>query len=258
MSEPAGPPKDYIVDAAFRANRILGGSEEGLKILNRGKHEDDEGAILLTEMEKDAEIRQNYDELEKKATTDQITELPNQLAFDEMIDGVTSLYNREHAQHEGVFVVFDLTGLKIANDNYGHIAGDRYLRSFADALRRNSRASDRIFRLGKTADEFLLYLPGSISEQNLKIVLDRIEHNLEVFQDMAQTKDRGIEYGVSSVVSFFGRGATPREAFLAASEKMGDAKDVKKARAIGGENVKDGRVMGVGRLYINSAKDVAW
>ena len=58
-------------------------------------------------------------------------------------------------------VLADVDGLKVANDTFGHDAGDRLLVAVADILHRSlTDAEDRrAFRIG--GDEFAILLPGA-------------------------------------------------------------------------------------------------
>jgi len=86
-------------------------------------------------------------------------------------DSLTGLYSRNYftsgldqeirrATRTGrpfALAMLDLDGLKAVNDRFGHEWGDRLLRSVADALRGDVRATDVAARLG--GDEFALMLP---------------------------------------------------------------------------------------------------
>lgn len=88
-------------------------------------------------------------------------------------DGLTGLYNRRYMEihlarlvHDAARTGRDLSVLmadidyfKAINDTYGHDAGDSVLKAVAERLRRNTRESDLICRMG--GEEFLLILPNT-------------------------------------------------------------------------------------------------
>lgn len=83
-------------------------------------------------------------------------------------DGLTGLYNRTFLEEEIKrldvkrqlpisIIMADLNGLKLINDSYGHLKGDRYLIKTAEILKESCRKEDIISRWG--GDEFVLLLP---------------------------------------------------------------------------------------------------
>ena len=70
-----------------------------------------------------------------------------------------------------VLAICDLDFFKQVNDTFGHIAGDRVLKSFVDIVRKNIRNSDVIIRYG--GEEFIIMLPA-ISKEKGKEILDKI------------------------------------------------------------------------------------
>ncbi|WP_243373490.1 sensor domain-containing diguanylate cyclase [Microvirga solisilvae] len=103
-------------------------------------------------------------------------------------DVLTKLYNRSfyvdelnRLERKGplpvTVIIIDLNGLKMANDQLGHAAGDALLRRAGEVL---SKAVDKprcAARIG--GDEFALLLPGT-DERDGKLVLESIENLLEV------------------------------------------------------------------------------
>lgn len=101
-------------------------------------------------------------------------------------DQLTGLYNRRYYQEELkridekknypiTMVMADVNGLKLANDAFGHLIGDRILISIADIFKKECRSGDVIARIG--GDEFILLLPKTNAQQAVKIV-DRIQNVL--------------------------------------------------------------------------------
>jgi diguanylate cyclase (GGDEF)-like protein len=102
-------------------------------------------------------------------------------------DHLTDLYNRAFFMEElhrldverqlPLSIIFaDLDGLKLINDTFGHIEGDRLLTSFAQALKGCVRQEDIAARLG--GDEFAVLLPKTSNETALGIVR-RVEDALK-------------------------------------------------------------------------------
>ena len=92
---------------------------------------------------------------------------------------LTGLYNRRFYEVELnrldtkrnlplTLVIADVNGLKMANDAFGHLIGDRLLVKVAAAIKKESRIDDIVARIG--GDEFVLLLPGTPLEDAEKIV----------------------------------------------------------------------------------------
>jgi len=68
-------------------------------------------------------------------------------------------------------IVLDLDGFKQANDQYGHLAGNRVLQEIARGLVESARHTDHVARLG--GDEFAIVAPG-VDQNNLSVLTERI------------------------------------------------------------------------------------
>jgi diguanylate cyclase (GGDEF)-like protein/PAS domain S-box-containing protein len=99
-----------------------------------------------------------HEELEVRASIDQLTSCFNRAATIELLDRAFS------AKHDGLghAVLFvDLDGLKEVNDQFGHAAGDQLIVTAADHIRAALRDGDFVGRLG--GDEFLVVCPRVLS-----------------------------------------------------------------------------------------------
>ena len=92
--------------------------------------------------------------LDKLATHDVLTGLPNRMMFSQLLNRAIQSAQRYKRQ----FVVFfiDLDRFKIINDTLGHEAGDRVLQEVAARLKQTLRAIDVVARLG--GDEFIILI----------------------------------------------------------------------------------------------------
>ncbi len=98
-------------------------------------------------------------------------------------DQLTGLYNRAFFEEELKrldtqrflpisIIMGDVNGLKVTNDAFGHLAGDKLLQKVANTLRDVCRQEDIISRWG--GDEFVILLPRtSLSEG--QIIVERIK-----------------------------------------------------------------------------------
>jgi diguanylate cyclase (GGDEF)-like protein len=81
------------------------------------------------------------------------------------------LSSREAGMHLAVCFI-DLDHFKSINDQFGHPAGDAFLKLAAQRLGLTIRANDILARWG--GDEFVLVLTSLHSQEQLKNILDRI------------------------------------------------------------------------------------
>ena len=94
-------------------------------------------------------------------------------------DVLTGLYNRAYIQQALEFldqdsnfpisvVAGDINGLKLVNDSFGHGEGDRLIVAISQILKKSTRESDVVGRVG--GDEFYLILPNTDSMAAKEII----------------------------------------------------------------------------------------
>ncbi len=104
--------------------------------------------------------------LELVARTDELTGLANRRAWDEAM--VRELARAARDGSELCVALIDLDHFKRFNDEHGHQAGDRLLKSVAASWREILRAGDVLARYG--GEEFAVALPGCSLEDGTSLV----------------------------------------------------------------------------------------
>lgn len=107
---------------------------------------------------------------EEQAMTDTLTGLRNRRALDMLL----ALMLDQEAEFG--LIHMDLDYFKAVNDTFGHAAGDHVLREVATILRRETRTTDTIARIG--GDEFVLVMPALTNPKLLTQVAKRLITNL--------------------------------------------------------------------------------
>jgi len=127
------------------------------------------------ELEKQkGELQEANGRLSALASTDGLTGLTNHRAFQERLE-----MEFEAAVREGTplsVVLSDVDNFKKLNDQYGHPAGDRVLKSVAATLREHAGARGVACRYG--GEEFVLILPG-FTEREAMVMADQVRQAIQ-------------------------------------------------------------------------------
>jgi len=157
----------------------------GKKIASHLQHVDENFHVCVTYLEKadltSMEIGTELMLIDNKrmiarATKDKLTGVLNRSLLEQLFFHQYEIALATNSSY--VFAMCDLDYFKKINDNYGHLTGDAVLKSFADLLKENLRASDIIVRFG--GEEFILILPALNyikGKEVLKKLCTKVKHS---------------------------------------------------------------------------------
>ncbi len=124
--------------------------------------------------------------------------------------------------------VLDVDDLKTINDQYGHSAGDRVIRSVADVMRRIFRRSDLLIRYG--GDEFVVLFPETEFEK-AEVALEHFREAVSAEGVESSVKGLSLRYRVSmGTAAYQEQFHSPEELFEAADQRMYQQKQPKQTR----------------------------
>ena len=133
---------------------------------------------LSTELVKDLfDQRQENTILKQQVGKDSMTDLNNHQRFREILQ-------REMTRSERYFnpislIFADIDDFKSINDTYGHLAGDRVIKTIAGSLKAELRDSDLVARYG--GEEFTIILPGT-ANAGAWDVAERLREKIDSFR----------------------------------------------------------------------------
>ena len=170
--------------------------------------------------------RGTEERLRHLATHDGLTELPNRLLLSDRLRMVIAQSRRSGQGF--VVATIGLDGFKKVNDGLGHPVGDAVLRMAAARLRKTLRDSDTLARVG--GDEFVVVLPGTHTEPQIKLVTNRL---LAAMQSPFEIDTHTVYLGASAGVSIYPQHAEDEVRLVAlADAAMSRAKETGKARCV--------------------------
>ncbi|HZB85927.1 MAG TPA: diguanylate cyclase [Gaiellaceae bacterium] len=156
--------------------------------------------------------------VERQASTDGLTELPNRRHFEEALEG--EITRAERFGGGLALILADLDDFKQVNDRHGHQAGDDVLRTFASILRATVREIDLPARYG--GEEFAVLLPQTDIEGANRLA-ERLRREL-ASRPMSTLPGSLVAVTASFGVAAFPDAATPAALFAAADDALYRAK----------------------------------
>lgn len=154
---------------------------------------------IMLQAEQERDFRAKEKDLYEQSNTDMLTGLLNRRAYDNACKMLIG--NRQ------VGVIFcDVNSLKYTNDNFGHEAGDKLIKSFASILK-NSFRNDETFRI--SGDEFVILLST--------IDKDIFDNRVDLFKKAVLEAN---SYPIASVGESYGNGEKLIDLIASAENKM--------------------------------------
>jgi diguanylate cyclase (GGDEF)-like protein len=127
--------------------------------------------------------------IKNDSTMDSITGIGNRSNFNEFVNHLVRM-NTKQAYY---FAMFDINGLKKINDAEGVAEGDRALAGMAEILKRCTRQSDFIARIG--ADEFIIAIKAKFDIEKLLTRFLKTLENYNNNPDPERKHTLSIAYG---------------------------------------------------------------
>ena len=187
-------------------------SEDGLEI---------EVRLSIDLMEQN--LRAEHDKLLLSSKLDD-TGLFNKKYFSKILSGLEESIEKGDGYFSIIFA--DINRLKYVNDNFGHDAGDEYIKTAANIVLKSCRSSDRCFRVG--GDEIIMLLPNCPKEAADKVIQRMIN-----FMDklpISLKKNNGnleeIKVHMSMGIASNSEGIRPKEVVKIADQRMESNKQI--------------------------------
>ncbi|KTG16754.1 MULTISPECIES: GGDEF domain-containing protein [unclassified Guyparkeria] len=170
-------------------------------------------------------LEEQLKQSEAKLFRDNLTGLPNRLAFDHRTRLEIARMRRDGAPL--TLAIWDLDHFKDINDQLGHQAGDKTLIIVAKTFNKLIRDVDMIARFG--GEEFVMLLPGASGEDALKVV-DRIREKLA--RTKLRSREREISVTASCGLATFAPDEEMETVFSRADDALYQAKEQGRNRCV--------------------------
>jgi diguanylate cyclase (GGDEF)-like protein/putative nucleotidyltransferase with HDIG domain len=152
-----------------------------------------------------------FRQAESTATTDFMTQLPNARSLFLQLD--SELARAKRGGKPLSVLVLDMNGLKIINDRFGHLEGNRILSQVATGLKSACREYDYVARMG--GDEFVVLLPGLRGDDTA----GRIDHLRQVIASAGHGLFPDKQLTASIGIASFPEDGTAAEQILAEADR---------------------------------------
>jgi diguanylate cyclase (GGDEF)-like protein/PAS domain S-box-containing protein len=178
-----------------------------------GTRDDHDGhKSYLCVMNDVSEFKSAQRRLQRIATTDHLTSLPNRQGLFDFVARLNS--QPEEKRNQTAFMFIDLDGFKAVNDTYGHEAGDELLKMVAKRLTKSTKANDFTARL--SGDEFIIVLQGLKQKSGIPTIAQRV---LDALSAPFEILNHQLNISASIGIADYSHGAKAAEDVLRMADK---------------------------------------
>jgi len=172
-------------DLFARIERGTDGRQRWVRIRGAPVQLPGHGAAFVGSMEDVTDARDHQEALERQATQDPLTGLPNRALLWRRLHQMLEAQPGDAADgveegREIALLFFDLDDFKLINDTLGHAAGDQLLMTIAKRLTDGVRPNDTVARLG--GDEFVVlcqvHADPALAAPEATTIADRLQRSL--------------------------------------------------------------------------------
>lgn len=170
-------------------------------------------------------LRKESNKGKENSVIDHLTQLPNRRWFDNEL--AIKIGHAERRNEAFWVIVLDIDRFKWINDQYGHLVGDKILKTISSL---KTRQGEPIARFG--GEEFVQILENDMGENGLSELINRylkdFKEKTSLILQKAQWKDDGNPQVKSATLSFgiskFEKGLTSEELIRRTDEALREAK----------------------------------
>lgn len=215
--------KSYVVVSPLIVKQEVNGIIIGQRKEKLGKFSLKDMELLATLTNQAAIGVENaslYEQTQKLAVTDGLTQLYNHRVFQERL--IEEIARAERMQNPLALLMIDIDHFKKYNDTFGHPQGDIVLKEVAKILMKSTRLADFTARYG--GEEFVIILPET-SKDGAQLLAERILLATKKHKFPGKNLVSPVKMSVSIGVTVFPREATtPEELIKKADTKLYEAK----------------------------------
>jgi diguanylate cyclase (GGDEF)-like protein len=203
----------FLGDFSHAFNAMTNQLEQTVTRLTEAEQEARQANIELEQA--NAALQKSKEEYRKLSVTDRLTQLPNRLKLDQVLQQETLRSRR--SQDPFAVILLDIDHFKKVNDTHGHQTGDLILQEVAQVLRQTLRETDLAGRWG--GEEFLV-IATSTDLEGGRALAERLRSALreKPFTDVGQVT---CSFGVAA----YQDDSTPSLLVSKADEALYQAKD---------------------------------